>query len=310
MTVFNILLPLMLAVGLGYIAIKKQFFTVSFHKELSRFVLYIAMPAVIFNNVSQLKLDSAINLNFLLIYALSGLSCILIALLIARRLLKTSWKDAYINALGSGMPNSAFIGFPIALSVVNDVYIQAFIMAVIVENLLFIPLCLILLESVSGTKTSLFNQINIIIKKLIKNPLIVTIIFSITINLLGIQLPLAIQETLSLLSKSAIALALFVIGGALANSPKFDQKRRVFSVISVKLLLFPLIALLLTQYIYLEQNLQYALIIFCAAPMLTIYPVLGANYGQEKFCANTLITATLCSGITLSVVVFLLSSPL
>ncbi len=47
---------------------------------------------------------------------------------------------------------------------------------------------------------------------------------------------------------------------------------------------------------------------FTAAPMLTIYPILGAIYSQQTFCVNTLVATTLASGVTLSIVVALFNS--
>ncbi|MEI8599277.1 hypothetical protein P4S64_21350 [Vibrio sp. M60_M31a] len=57
-----------------------------------------------------------------------------------------------------------------------------------------------------------------------------------------------------------------------------------------------------------DEALKPILIIFAAAPMLTIYPILGAIYHQQKFCVNTLVTTTLASGISLSIVVAMFNS--
>jgi hypothetical protein len=43
-----------------------------------------------------------------------------------------------------------------------------------------------------------------------------------------------------------------------------------------------------------------------AVPMLSIYPVLGQRFGQEKLCSAALLGATVMSFVTLSSVLLLL----
>ena len=164
MSVYEILLPLILIVAAGFLTTKNGFFTRHFIGDVSKFVLYISLPAVIFGSVTQLNLSEAINKNYMLIYAVGGLLCMTIAVLYSRLIMKLKWQDCFINALGSGMPNSAFIGFPIVLSIFNGQYAEAFLMSVLIENLVFIPVCLVLLEFSNETDSSLKDQLIEIVK--------------------------------------------------------------------------------------------------------------------------------------------------
>ncbi|WP_238322241.1 AEC family transporter [Vibrio mexicanus] len=117
MPVIEILLPLFICVAVGFIAVRRAFVYEKFIKDVSRFVLYISLPAVIFISVTQLDLQQAMNGNYVLVYAISGLLSMLLAIYVSRKFLKLGWLDTYINSLGSGMPNSAFVGFPIILAI-------------------------------------------------------------------------------------------------------------------------------------------------------------------------------------------------
>ncbi len=307
MPVIEILLPLFLCVAVGFVTTRRAFLCERFIKDISRFVLYISLPAVIFSSVTQLDLQQAVNANFILVYALSGLLCMLLAVLVSRRFLKLGWLDSYINGLGSGMPNSAFVGFPIILAIFDGGMAQAFLLVVLVENLLFIPLSLVLLESATGQPVSYTQRLATIVTRLRKNPIIVAIIVAVTVNLLGIPVPQAVQGSVSMFAQTSIALALFAIGGLLAQSTRLAQVSRLSVVAIIKLVMFPLFAFGLLQLFPVESDLAIALLIFSASPMLSIYPILGGLYQRHTFCTNTLVTTTVASGVSLSVVVALIS---
>lgn len=224
MAVMDVLLPLAMIVAAGFYTTKIRFFSQGFHADIGKLVLYFSLPAVILINLSQLDIKNALELNFLLVYAISGIASMGFALVISKQVLKSDWKDACINALGSGMPNSAFVAFPIVLSLFDGQFIEAFLMCVLVENLLFIPLCLLFLEISHSVKTNTFDQMKLIAKRISSNPIIISIAIALGINLLNITLPEFVMKSADWFSNTAVALALFAIGGALGQSFKLEEK--------------------------------------------------------------------------------------
>jgi hypothetical protein len=308
MAVMNVLLPLAIIVAAGFYTTKIRFFSTGFHADIGKLVLYFSLPAVILINLSQLDIKNAIEPNFILVYAISGITAMGFALVFSKQVLNSDWKDACINALGSGMPNSAFVAFPIVLSLFDGQYIEAFLMCILVENLLFVPMCFLLLEISHSVKKSTFEQTKVIVKRISSNPIIISIALALSINLSGVALPSFIMKSADGFSNTAVALALFAIGGALGQSFKFEEKRRTALVVVNKLIIFPMVTMGLLTIFPVDEALKPVLIIFAAAPMLTIYPILGSIYHQQKFCVNTLVTTTLASGITLSIVVAMFNS--
>lgn len=308
MAVMNVLLPLAIIVAAGFYTTKIRFFSTGFHADIGKLVLYFSLPAVILINLSQLDIKNAIEPNFILVYAISGITAMGFALVFSKQVLNSDWKDACINALGSGMPNSAFVAFPIVLSLFDGQYIEAFLMCILVENLLFVPMCFLLLEISHSVKKSTLEQTKVIVKRISSNPIIISIALALSINLSGVALPSFIMKSADGFSNTAVALALFAIGGALGQSFKFEEKRRTALVVVNKLIIFPMVTMGLLTIFPVDEALKPVLIIFAAAPMLTIYPILGSIYHQQKFCVNTLVTTTLASGITLSIVVAMFNS--
>ncbi|WDG09817.1 AEC family transporter [Vibrio campbellii] len=308
MFVLEVLLPLILIVVAGFLSTKKGVFSHQFIAETSKFVLYVSLPAVIISSLTSIELGKIIDTNFMLVYAVAGLSAMAIAILTSRHLLKCNWTESFINGLGSGMPNSAFIGLPVVLSLYNGQYVEAFLMCVLVENLVLIPTCLVLLECAQGKTSTWQSQVKVVAGRIGRNPIILAISFSLLVNITGIALPSFLADSLSIFAKTSIALALFAIGGALGQSLRFEQYRRIAFVSSMKLIFFPLMVLALLSLIPIEGELKYVLLIFSASPMLSIYPILGGLYQQQRFCLNTLIITTIASGISLSVIISLTNS--
>lgn len=307
MIIINVILPLAMLVAVGFFTARINFFLSDFYSGLGKFVLYFSLPSVILINLSQIDIGISIEINFIIIYALAGLSTIMVSITISKKLLKCTWQESFINALGSGVPNSAFIGFPVVLSLFDSRFVEAFLMCVLVENLILIPLCLVCLEVSSGKKSSYTKKIKGILSRVSSNPIILAIIWGLVINLINVQFPDSIMHSIDLLAQTSIALALFSIGGALSQSFELVDTKRILSVASIKLVLFPIFSLIYMAYFPMSSDLKNILLIFCAAPMITIYPILGGIYGHRNFCTNALIITTLASGITLSFIVTILN---
>ncbi len=110
-----------------------------------------------------------------------------------------------------------------------------------------------------------------------------------------------------MLSAATAPLALFVIGGNLVGL-RIDEIREDAPVISAaKLLLHPLaVAFFMATIGPADPVLRAGAIIIASAPMLSIYPILGARHGLERMCAAALLVATPLSFLTMSAAIRLL----
>jgi hypothetical protein len=235
---------------------------------------------------------------------------LLLAVLITLKIKKNSLTLSGVQTMGMSIPNSMFVGFPVlSLSLgASDVASLSLMMAVLVENILILPLVLVLLESSLGQKGSTATVIRTVLVRIVKNPLIISIAVGVTLSLLAISLPKPIMQSLDLLTKISAGLALLFIGAALANiKPQAKQPWADISIVVLgKLMLHPaLVALCVFLLPDFNPSFQQAVIIVAAAPMMSIYPILGERYGFRDFCASTLFITTLLSFLSMSVVLLL-----
>ena len=148
-----IIAPLFLLIGLGYLSVKTGLVKTEALQSLGNIVLYFAMPAVVITSVGQTKFNELLEPWYLLVYALASLSVLGIALLINRFVYKSGLSAAAIQGMGVSAPNSMFVGFPLLVLVFPDnTPTTAFVMAVLVENVVTLPLAMVLLEIAASRK--------------------------------------------------------------------------------------------------------------------------------------------------------------
>ncbi|WEM44655.1 AEC family transporter (plasmid) [Photobacterium sp. DA100] len=305
MSVAEILAPIVVMISVGYFAVSIGAFSKSFVAECGKFVMYIALPALIILNVSTIELSEAISFNYLLVYGVTGLAAMTIGFIASRALLKNNSKSSAMNSLGCALSNSAFVGIPIVIQVFEDTTAQAFVMCFLIENIILIPLAFMILEITHNQSGKSKKAIYLAsLTKLTRNPMIIAVTIGFAINIFDVSLPSVVGGVLEMAAKVSTGLALFVIGGSLVGATIKANISRSLLVCSTKLIICPVIALLLTFIFPLDGELQLAVILFSAMPMLSIYPVIGGQYGDSVFCSSTLLITTLLSGVTLSVILY------
>lgn len=310
----NILLtisPVFILIGLGYFAFKQGLIKAEAMSSLGNIVLYCAIPAVMIGGLSKIHINEIVEPYFLLAYGIGSLLNLLFALLLTLKLKGNPLTKSAIQSMGMSIPNSMFVGFPVlSLSLgLPEIASLSLMMAVLVENILILPIVLILLEYSVGQKGGAVSILRSVALRIVRNPLIISIAVGVVLSLLGVALPKPISQSLDLLTNISAGLALLFIGAALANIKPQEQKpwADISLVMFGKLIFHPV---LVAGCVFLLPNFnskfQQAVIIMAAAPMMSIYPILGERYGLRDFCASTLFMTTLLSFMSISVVLLLL----
>jgi len=298
--------PVFILIGLGFGAVRLGLFSKPDMRVLGTFVIRFALPAMLFQALSQRPFREVMNSGYLLAYALGSLAAMAATVLLARWVFKRSFRDSVVFGMGASLSNSAFIGLPVALQVLGPIATVAMALTMLVENLLMLPLVLILADSAGNRGASILRILRDIALNLLRNPMIIAIAIGFSFALTGIRLPQPLFKAIDMLSLASAAIALFVIGGNLAGSTVKGMGREVALVTGGKLLLHPLAVLLAVFLIPgISAELQAAAVFFACVPMFSIYAILGQKYGLEGLCSAVLVMATVVSFITISAFIWL-----
>lgn len=306
--VLNITAPIFFLILLGFVGTRFGLLPKETLPALSRFVLYFALPAVMVIKISALDLRAVVSVPYMLVYAIGGLAAFFSALLITRYLLKEKWSVSSVSGMGAMMPNSAFIGFPVLLQYLDNAPAQAFAMSLVVENIIFLPLALMLIESFYNHQPGVGKLVFVkVMKRIATNSIILSVLIGVMLSLLDLSLPHFMHSGLELLAMAAAPCALIVIGGSLVGVVIAGSKVRAGVVAGIKLLLFPLVVFIcLMAFPDMPYELQVSVLVFSSMPMFSVFPLLGGEYGQRSFCSSTLLITTVLSFFSISVLLLLL----
>lgn len=300
--VLGITAPIFLLILLGFLGVRFQLLPKEALPALSRFVLYFALPAVMVTKISAMDMGVLLNGAYLSVYAIGGLTTFFITVVLAQYVFKADKVAASVTGIGAMMPNSSFIGFPILLQFLEGHVAQAFAMSLMVENIVFLPIALVFTEMMANQKSGLGKQMMIkVAKRIVTNPIILSVFVGVMMSATGVHFPEFVSKGLGLLSQGAAPTALFVIGGSLVGVAIQGSKLRIGLVAVMKLVCFPVVVFLcLGLFPSMSYDLRVAVVVFAAMPMFSIYPIIGGEYGQRSFCASSLLATTVCSFVTIS----------
>ena len=134
--------PIYLVIALGYAATRAGWFARADMTVFGKFTLQLALPALVFNALSQRSVAEILNVHYLLAYALGSLLVIAGGLFWARRVKGHSLSYSSMMAMGMSCPNSGFVGYPVIALTLGPVAGVVLALNMVVENLLLIPLLL------------------------------------------------------------------------------------------------------------------------------------------------------------------------
>ena len=305
--ILTITFPIFALIGVGYGAVRIGLFAPSDMKVLGKYVLNIALPALLFNAVASRDLGDVLNLGYLLVFALGGLLTVAVVF-VWFTLQGTGPARRAIAVTGSSCPNSGFVGYPVMLLVFPDLAGIVLALNMVVENVLLIPLSLMLLEASRDRQgKSLLRIAARILLGVLRRPMVIGLLLGVAVMLSGLAVPLMVTRLMDVLAASSSAIALFVIGGSLVGLPVMGQRALAVQIVIGKLFVHPamtalvLVLLSLAGMPLLTGDMAVAVILSTAMPMFGIYTLLAQDYGHEGIASLALLGATAGAFVTLSV---------
>lgn len=305
--------PIYIIILLGYLFTYFGVFAKVEMRVFGKFVLNLALPALLFKTLAQRSVGEIVNVSYLLAYLLGSLTVVGLGYLWARRINGRDATASTFQAMGMACSNSGYVGYPILLLTAAPIAGVSLALNLIVENTVVIPLLLFMAEHGRGGAGQ-WRVVGRALKRLVTNPLVIGLIAGLCVSATGWKLPEPLLRTAEMLASSTSSIALFVIGGTLVGLPLGGLGRQVTAVVVGKLVGLPLAVFLFISILPLlglptiEPALRAAALLMAAMPMMGVYPTLAQAYGKDDFCAVALLVTTIASFFTLSALLWLLQT--
>jgi malonate transporter len=271
--------------------------------ELNRFVVYLALPALLFDVIAHAGWSDIWKPGFIGVFGLSSL--IVFALAVALRYRKPRHlADAAIDGLNAGYANTGFMGFPLALLVLGQEAMAPTTIACIITVCVVFAVAIVLIEiglQPEGRPHLVALKVG---RSLLCNPLLVAPALGALIPIMGVTMPGPLDHFVKLLGGTAAPCALVTLGLFLAEKREAAGAARAATLfVALKLLVHPAIAwVLATQVFKLPPFLTHAAVLLAALPTGTGPFMLAELYKREAgITSTTILVSTILSIVTVSV---------
>lgn len=236
----NIVTPVFFVLLLGYFAKKRGYIDNNFVDKGTWLVFYLALPFKLFYDIKSSRIES-FHLKYVA-YILSGIIFVIfISIVIAKSLrIKDKKKlSAFVHC--AYRSNFVYVGFPILDIIYNGAPSMEHMIIIISFGLtLYNISAIILLTYYSESEEKRISIIDIAIK-IIKNPMIISIIIGAIFNFLHIPVYQGVDKAIEMVSKISTPMSLILIGASLNfESSKSDFKLMFISAF-IKTVLAPAI---------------------------------------------------------------------
>lgn len=311
--ILTITAPIYLVVAAGWLCTRFGLFARTDMRVFGKYVVNLALPALLFNALSQRRIAEVLNPVFLTAYLVGSLVVLLGGVVWARRFAGKPLSQSAFVGMGMACPNSSFIGYPLVAQVLGQTNAAiGLALALVVENFLLLPLALAIAEAdlapgdrPGGALQRLRRAFLQSMRGVLRNPIIHGVALGALFALMEWRLPDPLARTVDMFAQASASLALFVIGGSLVGIRVRGLVRDVTVIAVGKLLLHPLAVLLVVLALpATDRGLQVAAVLMAAVPMLGIYPILAQKHGHDTQAAAAQLTTTIASFFTLTALIW------
>ena len=299
----NAIFPIFLLIVIGFAMRHYRWLSDEFWNDAEKLVYYVLFPALLISKMSVADLSGkdAIPLITALWLCLGIISLLTFLIKPFLQIENHSFTSVFQGATRI----NTYIGLSLAENILgNSGLVTAVIIAAILIPILNFMVVIVLHHY--GKQDGPANFM-VIIKQILKNPLIIGCAIGIGLNLSNIQLPSPVQISIGFLGSTALPIGLLAVGAALVFKDLKAVIRPLMASTVLKLMIYPIVAYGLTLAFSFDRETQLAILIFSAIPTASTAYILAKKMGGDHQLMSRIVTfQTLFSSITLFVMFWML----
>ena len=249
--ILAITVPFFTLVLCGYLAARRHVLPESAIPGLNAFVLYFALPCLLFRFGSTTPILDLLNPVVLAVYLVGALLIVFFTVAVSLNE-RVQLKDAAFGALVAAFPNTGFMGVPLLVALLGPPAAGPVICSMLADLFVTSSLCIALAQAHGaagqGARVALLRAL----RGALSNPLPWSIALGAVFSVAGLSLPGPVGAIVFMLADAATPVALFTIGAVLFRASQHADPARgrtplhdYVPVALIKLFVHPLLVLLL-----------------------------------------------------------------
>ena len=301
----NATLPIFLLIILGKVLKTAKIINDEFTKTADRYVFRIALPALLFSDLTENNVGSAFDGKYVLFcFSVTIFSIAVLWGLTEKFMKNEEQKGAFIQ--GSYRSSAAILG----LAFINNMYDSVGMAPLMIIGCvplynIFAVIILTLKGDNGGKKTNMKETfINVM-----KNPILLSILIALPFALLNLHFPSFVNKAIGSVANTATPLALISIGASFEGKKALKKMKPTLLASFIKLILLAGLFLPLAVFFgYRNQELM-ALLVMLGSPTTVSSYIMAKNTGNDGILTSSIIVlTTLLSSLTLTLWIFVLKS--
>ena len=298
-----IVLPIFALVLAGWLARRIGVLGPNATTELNRFVVYLALPALLFDITSHAHWSDLWQPGFIAVFGISTLLIFSVTVAVGSRGMR-HLADAAIDGLNAGYANTAYMGFPITLAVLGQQALAPTTIASIITVCVVFGVAIVLIEIGLQSEARALHLVGKVGRSLARNPLLVAPVLGALFPVAGLSVPPPAETFLKMLGGAASPCALVALGLFLAAKTEHDPAttRSTATLVVLKLVLHPVIAWVLASMVFhLTPTSTRTVVLLAALPTGTGPFMLAEFYAREAaVTSRAILLSTMISVLTVS----------
>ncbi|MCX7566049.1 AEC family transporter [Sulfitobacter sp. F26169L] len=298
-TLLEVILPVFLVIGFGYVAVWRGLFPVSGVDGVLRFAQSFAVPCLLFQAIANLDLEASFDARLLFSFYSGAAICFALGTFGARLFFKRDWEDCVAIGFCCLFSNSVLLGLPISERAYGADHLTGNYMIIAIHSPFCYGLGITVMEFVRNRGQSGGVFARSVTRAMFHNPLVIGIMAGFAVNFTGLPIPAVVDDALSLIVRAALPAALFALGGVLIQYKPEGDMKAIAMVCCIALIAHPAIVWVMGSALSVPTDLFRAGVLTAAmAPGFNAY-IFANMYGRSRrVAASSVLIATASSILT------------
>jgi predicted permease len=298
-------LPFFAVIATGFLAGRFRFITPEATGQLTKFVFYFALSAMLFGFSANLSVTEIFSLPFFLAYLTA--TTLVWALVLAVGLMRGTGREAALFEAHTGViGNVGFLGIPMLALLLGPAAVGPVLLVLAIDLIVFSSVLTLLLTLFRSGRVGP-ETLRLLVTGVLRNPMVVSTALGLAWGATGRDLWPPVQEFMTLLGAAATPCALFAIGASLAGR-RPDRPLIAGWLSFAKLVLHPAAVAVAALLVFdVEPYAAGVMIAAAALPVAGNVFILAQHYGVAPQRVSTaILISTAFSVLTVTAVIALL----
>ena len=273
-------------------------------KKFTRVVFVTLYPFIMFDNLYGKNIGE--NFDLLLVVYSVLFTCLQIAVTwfaVSRLVKEDRNKGTMIQS--AFRSNIILMGLPVGINLFGKGNVTQVALVILFIVPIYNVMSVVVLERFRGGKADLVRTA----KNVLKNPIILGAIAAGVVMLIGIKLPVPIEQTVSTLSDCTAPIAMILLGAALNLKGFSSDRKKIAFCVASKIMIWPALGIAGAVWLGMRDVALIAVLLMLATPTaLASYAMAESMGGNGRLAGETVVISTIGACFTMPVWLFILKT--